>query len=182
MASPSPLSRPPAGGTSRLPWPGRLLQGSAGVKHACLHADALGRAGGTYPVSSPRTLVTRLALCIYGLVAVLVAGCGEEPAREQGAGMSPAPRTITEEHSGRSFALAPGSGTALRLPGEYEWGEPAVRGEAVRLARVDYLQDPGFSEWIVAAVRPGTATIAALGAPAGAGRPLRFQVEIAVAP
>jgi hypothetical protein len=57
-----------------------------------------------------------------------------------------------------------------------------VRGGAARLARVDYLQDPGFSEWTVLAVQPGTATITARGTPAGAGRPLRFQVEIAVAP
>jgi hypothetical protein len=126
--------------------------------------------------------VTRLALCIYGLAAVLVAGCGEEGMRERGAGMRPAPRTITEDHNGRSFALAPGSEISLRLPGEYEWSEPAVRGEAVQLARVDYFQDPGFSEWTVLAVQPGTATIAARGTPAGTDRPLRFRVEIAVVP
>lgn len=126
--------------------------------------------------------MTRLALCIYGLTAVLLAGCGEEAARERGPKMSAAPQRITEDHSGRSFVLAPGSETSLRLPGEYEWSDPAVRGDAVRLARVDYLQDPGFSEWTVLAVRPGTATVTASGTPAGAGRPLRFRVEIAVAP
>lgn len=120
--------------------------------------------------------MTRLALCIFGLTAVLVDGCGEGPSRA-------APRTITEADSGASFALAPGAETRLRLPGDYEWSEPAVRGEAVALARVDYLQDPGYSEWTVTAVRPGMATIATRGTPAAGrpGAPLRFEVEITVA-
>lgn len=136
--------------------------------------------------------MTRLVLCVVALLAVLVdAGCGEE---EGGAGetVSPpraaAPQTITEVDSGESFTLAPGSETRLRLSGKYGWSEPTVRGEAVELARVDYFQDPGFSEWTVLAVQPGTATIAARGTPACAGQepcpetPLRFQLGITVAP
>jgi hypothetical protein len=49
-----------------------------------------------------------------------------------------------------------------------------VRGDAVDLAHADYFQDPGFSEWAVLAVRPGTATISAGGnrsAPAKNGAP-----------
>ncbi len=63
-----------------------------------------------------------------------------------------------------------------------------MRGDAVELVRVDYLQDPGFAEWTVLAVQPGTATIAARGTPACAGQegcrdaPLRFQLEITVTP
>jgi hypothetical protein len=137
--------------------------------------------------------VTRLTLCILGLIAVLVEGCGEEASRDRGAGESnmptarAAPRTITEADNGDSFALALGSETRLRLPGTHVWNEPAVRGEAVRLARVDYFQDPGFSEWTVQAVQPGRSTIAARGTPA-TGRqgspnaPLEFQVDITVAP
>jgi hypothetical protein len=137
--------------------------------------------------------VTRLVLCVVALLAVLVDGCGEEASREGGAGEtvtppSAAPQTITEVDSGESFTLSPGSETRLRLTDEYVWSEPTVRGDAVELARVDYFQDPGFSEWTVLAVRPGTATIAARGTPACAGQercpdaPLRFQIEITVAP
>jgi hypothetical protein len=135
--------------------------------------------------------VTRLVLCVGALLAVLVDGCGEEGSREGGAGeTTPAPRaapeTITEVDSGESFTLSAGSETRLRLSGEYVWSEPTVRGDAVELARVDYFQYPGFSEWAILAVQPGTATIAARGTPACAGQdrcpgaPLRFQVPITV--
>ncbi len=129
---------------------------------------------------------------VVSVIALLVGGCGEDPSRERGAGEPArppraAPHAITELASGSSFALAPGSETRLRLSGKYEWSEPTVRGDAVELARVDYLQDPGFSEWIVLAARPGTATIAARGTPACTGQgcpdtPLRFEVELTVAP
>jgi hypothetical protein len=135
--------------------------------------------------------MTRPIFCVVVLVAVLAEGCGDEAARERGAeatpppAPAPAPRTITERDSGASFTLAQGAETGLRLSGEYTWSEPAVSGDAVQLTRVDYFQDPGFSEWVVQAVSAGTVTIAARGTPAGAGgsgAPLRFQVKIVVAP
>jgi predicted secreted protein len=94
---------------------------------------------------------------------------------------------ITAADSGRSFTLAPGDETSLRLSSGYVWSEPTVSSGAVVLSRVDYLQDPGFSEWLVRAASPGTATISSLGEPACAGQqgcpdePLRFQVTITVA-
>ena len=137
--------------------------------------------------------MTLLCLCVVALLAALVGGCGEDAAREGGAGETApqpraAPQTITEADSGTSFTLAPGSETRLQLSGEYAWSEPTVRGDAVELARVDYFQDPGFSEWSVLAVQRGTATIAARGIPACAGpercpgAPLSFQIEITVVP
>ena len=126
-------------------------------------------------------MLTRL---VFSVLAVLMGGCGEDASHPPRA----APQTITELASGESFTLASGSETRLRLSGKYEWTEPTVRGDAVELAPVDYFQDPGFSEWTVLAVRAGTATIAARGTPACAGQercpdaPLRFQIEIAVAP
>lgn len=136
--------------------------------------------------------MTRPVLCVAALLAVLVDGCGGEASREGDAGETTPPpraaRTITEVDNGKSFTLAPGSETRLRLSGKYEWSEPTVRGDAVELARVDYFQDPGFSEWTVLAVQPGRATIAARGTPACAGEkrcpdaPLGFQMEITVAP
>jgi hypothetical protein len=51
-----------------------------------------------------------------------------------------------EADSGKMFTLPPGSETSLRLSGEYARGEPTVRGDAVQLTRVVYVQDPGFLE------------------------------------
>jgi hypothetical protein len=101
---------------------------------------------------------------------------------------APPPQTITEADNDASFTLSPGSGTSLRLSGQYVWSEPTLRGDAVELARVNYFQDPGFSEWAVLAVRPGRATIEARGNPQRADQepsldgPLRFEIEITVEP
>jgi hypothetical protein len=114
------------------------------------------------------------------MIGALMSGCGDDASREGRPAARPAPPAITDAANGRSFTLSQGAETALRLPGGYEWGEPAVRGQAVELIRVDYFQDPGFSEWTVRAVQPGTATIAAHGTRDGRGAPLDFRVEITV--
>lgn len=135
-------------------------------------------------------MVARLALSVVALLSAL-GGCGDEPSQEAGSGESaPSPRAapavVTEADSGGSFLLSLGSETTLRLSGEYVWSEPRTTGGAVELVRVDYLQDPGFSEWVVEAVRPGTATVAATGRPACAGEegcpeePARFEVTMTV--
>jgi predicted secreted protein len=125
------------------------------------------------------------------VVLTASAGCGgDDPApAETGSATAPqaeAGAAITELDSGSSFTLAPGGETSLQLSSDYVWTDPAVEGDAVELSRVDYLQDPGFSEWLVQAAGPGTATITSLGEPACAGEdgcpgePLRFRVTIAV--
>ena len=88
----------------------------------------------------------------------------------------------------RGASRSPSGGqTSLSLSSEYVWDEPVVEGDAVELGRVDYLQDPGFSEWTVGGVRPGTAAISSLGTPACDGEhgcpdePVRFRVTITVA-
>ena len=102
-----------------------------------------------------------------------------------------AARRAADDHGGRQRRVVhalPGSGTSLRLSGQYVWTEPTLDGDSVELARVDYFQDPGFSEWAVLAVQPGTATIAACGNPQCADQepcpdgPLRFEIEITVEP
>ena len=116
--------------------------------------------------------------CAVALVPALFGACGEDAPVGEGGGESTkpasppkqAPQVITEEDSGSTVMLPVGGETNLRLSSAYVWGEPAVRGEAVQLARVDYLRDPGFSEWVVMAVAPGKATIVAAGEPACSGQ------------
>ncbi|HXV34659.1 MAG TPA: hypothetical protein VD769_11670 [Gaiellaceae bacterium] len=134
--------------------------------------------------------MTRVALCALLLLPAFAACGGDGPgAPETGGGSVPdaPPEAITAADSGRSFALDAGAEVPLRLSSEYLWSEPQVEGDAVELSRVDYLQDPGFSEWIVLGVTPGTAAVSSLGEPACAGQhgcpdePVRFLVTITVA-
>ncbi|MGH3037103.1 MAG: hypothetical protein ACRDMU_07960 [Gaiellaceae bacterium] len=116
--------------------------------------------------------------CAVAIVPALFGACGEDASVGEGGGESTAPapppkqapQVITEEDDGSTVMLPVGGETNLRLPSEYVWGEPVVRGEAVQVARVDYLQDPGFSEWVVTAVAPGKATLLAAGEPACSGQ------------
>jgi hypothetical protein len=149
-------------------------------KHAAEHAAVRHSVG----------VVTRIALL---LVLPLLAACGGgEPGAEPPStgAEAPTPQTgdaITAADSGRSFTLAAGDETSLRLSSGYVWSEPEVSGSSVELSPVDYFQDPGFSGWLVHAAAPGTATISSLGEPACAGQhgcpdePLRFRVTITVA-
>lgn len=96
------------------------------------------------------------------------------------------PHVLTEADSGATIALPTGGETSLRLSSDWVWSEPVVDGDAVQLATVNYLQDPGFSEWVVTAVAPGEATItssgtaACVGQDGCAGGPQDFQVTITV--
>jgi hypothetical protein len=132
------------------------------------------------------------ALAFLLVLLPALAACGADEPAPGGATGTAAPRraagdAITAESSGEAFPLAAGAEPSLRLSGEYLWEEPVVEGGAVRLSRVDYVQDPGFSEWLVTALEPGTATISALGTPACEGEhgcpdePVRFRVTITVA-
>jgi len=126
------------------------------------------------------------------VVLAASAGCGGSDAPAPADTGSEAPEeeeagdVITAADSGGSFTLAAGGETSLRLSSDYLWEDPVVEGDAVELSRVDYLQDPGFTEWLVRGVRPGAAAISALGTPACAGEdgcpdePLRFRVTITV--
>lgn len=134
----------------------------------------------------------RTVLCAAAIVSALLGACGGEdaPVGEGPAESAPppqeAPATITEADSGATILLPVGGETSLRLTSEYTWSEPTVRGEAVTLTPVDYIRDPGFSEWIVTAQAPGEAVVAATGEPACAGQegcddaPRDFQVTITV--
>ena len=137
-----------------------------------------------------------LRVALLALALIPLAACaddeGSSPAGEPAGTSEPAPapqqspQVITEADSGAAYALPMGSETSLRLSSDWVWEEPVVDGDAVQLAPVNYIQDPGFSEWLVTAVAPGEATITSSGTAACAGQdgcadgPQDFQVRITV--
>lgn len=136
-----------------------------------------------------------LRVALLALALVTLAACSQDeasgPAEEPagtGAGDEPrpSPQIITEADSGASFSLPLGGETTLRLSSDWTWEEPVVDGEAVSLAVVNYIQDPGFSEWVVVADAQGEAVIASSGRAACAGQdgcavgPPDFRVRITV--
>jgi hypothetical protein len=139
-------------------------------------------------------VVLRVALLALALIPL--AACadddGSSPAGEPVGTSEPAPapqqspQVITEADSGASYALPMGGETSLRLSSDWVWEEPVVDGDAVQLAPVNYIQDPGFTEWLVTAVAAGEATITSSGTAACAGQdgcadgPQDFQVRITV--
>ena len=142
----------------------------------------------------PVWAVVRVAVLV--LVLLPLAACGgdeasgpaEEPSPSTSEPAPPrqSPQVLTEADSGAAVALPTGGETSLRLSSDWVWSEPVVDGDAVSLAVVNYIQDPGFSEWVVMAVEPGEATITSSGRAACAGQdgcavgPQDFQVRITV--
>ena len=142
----------------------------------------------------PVWAVVRVA--VLALLLVPLAACsGDEasgpveepsPSTSEPAPPRQSPQVLTEADSGATVALPTGGETSLRLSSDWVWSEPVVDGDAVSLAVVNYIQDPGFSEWVVTAVEPGEATIASSGTAACAGQdgcavgPQDFQVRITV--
>jgi len=72
---------------------------------------------------------------------------------------------VTEAEDGGTFTGSPGEELMLQLSSEWAWEEPVVEGGAVVLTPVNYLMDPGYFEWIIEMVDPGTAEIATTGTP-----------------
>ncbi len=87
------------------------------------------------------------------------------PPTDPGTGDPDAGEMLTEAEDGGTFSGAPGEELPLRLSSDWAWEEPVVEGGAVVLTPVNYLMDPGYFEWIIEMVDPGTAEIAATGTP-----------------
>jgi predicted secreted protein len=148
------------------------------------------------PAAVRHSVPVVLRVALLALALIPLAACaddeGSSPAGEPAGTSEPAPapqqspQVITEADSGAAYALPMGSETSLRLSSDWVWEEPVVDGDAVQLAPVNYIQDPGFSEWLVTAVAPGEATITSSGTAACAGQdgcadgPQDFQVRITV--
>jgi hypothetical protein len=141
--------------------------------------------------------VAVVRVAVLAVVLLPLAGCSGDDASGPAAEPSPStsepapaprqsPQVLTEADSDATIALPTGGETSLRLSSDWVWSEPVVDGDAVQLATVNYLQDPGFSEWVVTPVAPGEATITSSGTAACAGQdgcavgPRDFQVTITV--
>src|SRR5215203_1642984 len=72
---------------------------------------------------------------------------------------------IDQADSGKRIVVPPRRPALLRLSNRWLWSSPAVKGSAVRLVRVDYKRDPGFTEWEIRRRRPGTARVTSAGTP-----------------
>lgn len=83
-----------------------------------------------------------------------------------GAVVTAADGPLTEEADGATLQLAVGEEVSWQLSSDWEWDQPVADGTAVELVPVDYLDDPGFREWLVVATAAGTVTLTVEGLPA----------------
>jgi hypothetical protein len=97
-------------------------------------------------------LIDRVTVAV-GLISVL------------GASAAPMRRPITQADSGKTFRLGRTSTATLRLSNRWLWSTPRPSSRAIVLTPVEYLIDPGFSEWQIDARARGTATLRAYGRP-----------------
>ena len=81
----------------------------------------------------------------------------------------PAPALVSQAQSGKTYGLAPGRETALRLSGRWGWTPPRASGRGLELIAIEYFRDPGYHEWRVVAVARGTFTIRSRGTPGCTG-------------
>jgi hypothetical protein len=73
------------------------------------------------------------------------------------------PRLVTLRDSGKTLRVRKGAELQLRLPERLRWLPPRVRGTSVRLTRIEFIRDPGYLAWSVAARTHGTAVVTAVG-------------------
>jgi hypothetical protein len=118
-------------------------------------------------------------------IVVTVAGCGAGSALTssdcRAFSTSGNELLITEVDTARCFSAQPGSTAQLRL--SYGWSEPKSSGGAIQLTPIEYFRDPGFSAWVVRALKSGTSTISASRLCPASDCPqgtLTFKVTIAV--
>lgn len=107
------------------------------------------------------------SLVIFLLGAAL-AGCGAISG-PSGSG-SPQPSTlsavvITERDSGETLTFSMATHATLRLSTAYTWQEPRVSSTAIALEPVQYFRDPGYVEWNIRVIKPGSAQISSAGTP-----------------
>ena len=132
-------------------------------------------------------IAVRLPVAASIAVLIAVAACGSGSGRAwsdcKPFSTSAIELVITETDSGRCFSARPGSTAQLRLP--YGWSAPRSSGAAIQLIPIEYFRDPGYSAWVVRAVKSGSSTISASRPCTGADcakAEMTFEVTIAVSP
>jgi hypothetical protein len=68
-------------------------------------------------------------------------------------------RVLTLADNGKTVPIAVGQSLSVRLGGPWLWREPVVDGGAIDVAQVNFLVDPGYSEWTVRGLQAGRATL-----------------------
>ncbi len=74
-----------------------------------------------------------------------------------------APEIITEALDGAVLLMGLGEERLLQLDSVWAWDTPLLDRPGVELTQVDYMLDPGYFEWIVTAIEPGTVNLVATG-------------------
>ncbi len=91
---------------------------------------------------------------------------------------------ITEKDSGKSFSINKTTNAYLRLSNQFIWSKLELSTKSIQLVSVNYLLDPGFSEWVIQAIEVGKTIIRSSGAPncstptRCSGESINFEVVI----
>ncbi len=116
-----------------------------------------------------------MKICLIILLSTALAACGTSSVPSSST--SPTPSTIssvliTERDSGDTFKFSLATQASLRLSNLYIWQVPRISGKAIALEPVQYIRDPGYTEWNIKVIAPGTAQISSSGSPnCGRGTP-----------
>ncbi len=102
------------------------------------------------------------------LLSTALAGCGASSVPSNST--SPIPSTIgsvviTARDSGETFKFSLATHASLRLSNLYVWQAPRISGTAIAFEPVQYIRDPGYTEWNIKVVAPGSAQISSSGSP-----------------
>jgi hypothetical protein len=73
------------------------------------------------------------------------------------------PRVVTLRDSGKTLTVRKGAQLQLHLTERIRWLPPRIRGSSVRLTRIEFIRDPGYRAWSIAARARGTAVVTAVG-------------------
>ena len=80
------------------------------------------------------------------------------------------PQIVRLRDSGKTLIVRDGAELQLRLTERYRWLAPRVDGTSVSLTRIDFIRDPGYRAWSVAARTSGKTVVTAVGYRDRAGR------------
>jgi hypothetical protein len=130
---------------------------AAGVLAAC-GSDDEGRAGSTPAITATSTASP--APSGTPTSAPTTSPTSTSPAGTPSGSHTPSSghRVLTLADNGKTVPLAVSQSLSVRLGGPWLWTEPVVDG-AIDVAQVNFLVDPGYSEWTVRGLQAGRATL-----------------------